>query len=76
MDEYGPAQDYFEIAGNEKQAEVARGLADAQQEAKLEEVTKAVEADIQKMKKTEEEKAAFQEEADDMAAEFGFDLED
>ncbi len=76
MNEYGPAREYFELAGNEKQAEIARELADSQQEAKLEEVTTAVEADIEKMRKTEEEKAAFQDEADDMAAEFGFDLED
>jgi hypothetical protein len=76
MDDYGSAQEYFEIAGNEKQAEIARGLAESQQEAKLEEVKTAVESDIEKMRKSKEEKAAFQDEADDMAAEFGFDLED
>ncbi len=76
MNEYGPAQEYFEIAGNEKQAEIAGGLANSQQEAKLQEVEAAVKSDIEKMRKTDEEKAAFQDEADDMASEFGFDLED
>ena len=76
MDQYEPAQEYFEIAGNEKQSEIARELAESQQAVKLEALQATVKSDIEKMKKSDEEKAAFQDEADDMAAEFGFELED
>ena len=76
MDEYAPAQAYFEIAGNEKQSEKARGLAESQQNAKIKALEATVKSDIEKMQKSDEEKAAFQDEAEDMAAEFGFDLEE
>jgi hypothetical protein len=76
MDQFEPAQEYFEIAGNEKQSEIARGRAESQQAVKLDALQATVKSDMEKMKKSDEEKAAFQDEADDMAAEFGFELED
>ncbi len=74
--QYPSAVTYFELAGNEEQAAKARRLAEKDQYAWAEKMEASVKADVEKMTKSEDEQAAFQDEADEMAAEFGFDLED
>lgn len=76
QEQYEPAEAYFEIAGNDELAERAGQLAETQQLAWAETMESSIKSDIEKMQKSEEEQAAFQEEADEMAAEFGFDLEE
>ena len=75
-EQYQPAEDYFEIAGNDDLAAKARRLAETQQHAWAENVEASIKTDIEKMQKSDDEQAAFQEETDEMAKEFGFDLEE
>ncbi|MGB5334909.1 MAG: hypothetical protein WBN07_04770, partial [Woeseiaceae bacterium] len=75
-EQYQPAEDYFEIAGNDDLAAKARRLAETQQHAWAEKVEASIKTDIEKMQKSDDEQAAFQEETDEMAKEFGFDLEE
>lgn len=74
--QYEQAENYFEIAGNEERAARAARLAETQHEKTIKSIEASVKAQVEKMQKSDEEKAAFQDEADEMAAEFGFDLED
>lgn len=73
---YEMAEGYFDVAGNENQRARAEELADRQQAERVSEVTRGVEADIRKMQKSEDEKATFEQETEDMAAELDFDLDD
>lgn len=75
QEQYQPAEEYFEIAGNEVAAAESRRLAATQQDAMLRKLEVAAKTDIEKMKKSDEERDAFQDEAAEMAAEFGLDLE-
>ncbi|MGB5625487.1 MAG: hypothetical protein WBM61_07140 [Woeseiaceae bacterium] len=75
-EQYQPAEDYFEIAGNDDLAAKAGRLAETQQYAWAEKVKASVKSDIEKMQKSDEEQATFQDEADEMAREFGFELEE
>lgn len=74
--QYEQAENYFAIAGNEERAAKAARLAETQHEKTIKNIEASVKAQVEKMQKSDEEKAAFQDEADEMAAEFGFDLED
>lgn len=75
-DRFEIAAVYFEVADNESGRARADDLAKRQQEQRVSEMVKGVEADLAKMQKSEDEKAAFEKEAEDMAAEFGFDLDE
>jgi hypothetical protein len=74
--QYQLAEDYFEIAENEEAAAKADRLAEAQADTMIKNVEVSVKAVVEKMQKTDKEKAAFEDDTDEMAAEFGFDLED
>lgn len=74
--QYAAAEEYFDIAGNDRQAAKASRLAETQEDAMVERIEAAVKSNLEKMQKTDKEQAAFQDEADEMAAEFGFDLEE
>jgi hypothetical protein len=73
---YAMARAYFDAVGNEERHARANALTRRAEQATVRELKDKLQADIQKMQKTDEEKAAFEEDTDDMAAEFGFDLED
>jgi hypothetical protein len=75
-EQYQPAEEYFEIAGNDDLAAKAGRLAETQQFAWVEKVEASIKTDIAKMQKSDDEQAAFEEETDEMAKEFGFDLEE
>ena len=75
-EQYQPAEEYFEIAGNDDLAAKAGRLAETQQYAWVEKVEASIKTDIEKMQKSDDEQAAFEEETDKMAKEFGFDLEE
>lgn len=70
------ARAYFDAVGNEERHAQADALAKRDEQATVRALKDELQADIQKMQKTDEEKANFDEETEDMAAEFGFDLED
>jgi len=74
--QYQQAENYFEMAENDEAAAKAEQLAEAQSDSVIKNVEASVKAVVEKMQKSDEEKATFQDEADEMAAEFGFDLED
>ncbi|MGB5721746.1 MAG: hypothetical protein WBM34_13725 [Woeseiaceae bacterium] len=74
--QYQPAEEYFKIAGNDDRAAKAGRLAETQQYAWVEKVEASIKTDIAKMQKSDDEQAAFEEETDEMAKEFGFDLEE
>jgi len=79
LDYHAYARTYFEFAGNQEQSAKAGRLSDERQEAvakEMEMTEVSIRADVEKMQKSEAEQAAFQEKADEMAAEFGFDLEE
>ena len=75
-DYYAYARDYFEIAGNQEQYAKADRLSEERQESVAKRMEASMQTDFEKMQKSEEEKSAFQDETDEMAAEFGFDLEE
>lgn len=75
-EQYQPAEEYFEIAGNDDLAAKASRLAETQQYAWAEKMEASIKTDIEKMQKSDDEQAAFEEETDEMAKEFGFDLEE
>jgi hypothetical protein len=70
------AEAYFDLAGNEAERARAARLAEQQSDERSRKLVQGVEADVRKMQKSEDEKAAFEKEAEDMAAEFGFDLDE
>lgn len=74
-DHYAYAREYFEIAGNQEGYANADRLAEQRQETMVKRFEASIRTDIEKMKKSDEEQSAFQDETDDMAAEFGFDLD-
>lgn len=79
VERFQPAETYFEIAGNEELAARAGRLAETQKNAWAEKFKASVQTNIQNienMKKSDKDQAAFQNETDEMAAEFGFDVED
>jgi hypothetical protein len=76
---YDLARAYFKVTGNEERWTLADEQARHNEQARIQEIKSATEAYVVKMKenqKTDAEKAAFEEEADAMAEEFGFDLDD
>ena len=73
---YAYARDYFEIAGNDELAVKAGRLAEERQESAAKTMEASLRTDIEKMQKSDEEQSAFQDETDEMAKEFGFDLEE
>ena len=73
---YAYSRDYFEIAGNQEQYAKADRLSEERQESAAKKMGASLRTDFEKMQKSEEEKSAFQDETDDMAAEFGFDLDE
>ncbi len=78
-DYYAHARDYFEFAGNQEQSAVAGRLSDERQESAAQNVKRieaAIRTDFEKMQKSDEEQASFQEDTDEMAREFGFDLDE
>ncbi|MGB5448508.1 MAG: hypothetical protein WBM80_06250 [Woeseiaceae bacterium] len=75
-DYYAYARDYFEIAGNQEQYAKADRLSEERQESVAKKMEASIQTDVEKMQKSEEEKSAFQDETDAMAAEFGFDLDE
>ncbi len=78
-DYYAHARDYFEFAGNQEQAAVAGRLSDERQESVEQEADRieaSIRTDVEKMRKSDEEQASFQEATDEMAREFGFDLDE
>lgn len=70
------AEDYFDLAGNAGGRARARYLAGQHDEERFAELAKSVESDVRQMQKSPEEKADFEKETEDMAAEFGFDLDE
>jgi len=74
--QYAIARDYFEVAGNSEAFARADELATDKMDRQAREVTTALEADVEKFQKTEEEKASFEKDTDEMAREFGFDLDE
>ena len=74
--QYQEAEHYFEIAENDEAAAKVGQLAEAQADTAIKNIEVSVNAVVEKMQKSDEEQAAFEDEADAMAAEFGFDLED
>lgn len=75
-DHYAFARDYFEIAGNQEQYAKADRLSEERQESVAKKMEASIRTDVEKMQKSEEEQSAFQDETDEMAAEFGFDLDE
>ena len=73
---YASARDYFKIAGNQEQYTIADRLAEQRQESTAKKMEASLRMDIKKMQKSDEEQSAFQDETDEMAAEFGFDLDE
>ena len=73
---YAYARDYFEIAGNQAQYAIADRLAEERQESAAKKMEASLRTDLEKMQKSDEEQSAFQDETDEMAAEFGFDLDE
>ena len=74
--QYQAAEDYFEIAENNEAAAKAGQLVEAQADTAIKNIEVSVNEAVEKMQKTDEEKAAFEDDTDEMAAEFGFDLEE
>jgi len=75
---YDLARAYFKVTGNDERWVRADEQARRNEQERVKEVKSAAEAYVEKMKKnqkTDAEKAAFEEEADAMAEEFGFDFE-
>lgn len=75
-DYYAYGRDYFEIAGNQEQYAKADRLSEERQESVAKKMEVSIRSDVEKMQKTDKEQAAFQEETDAMAREFGFDLDE
>ena len=73
---YAYARDYFEIAGNQEQYTIADRLAEERQESAAKKMEASIRTDIERMQKSDDEQSAFQDETDEMAAEFGFDLDE
>ncbi len=73
---YEVAEAYFDAAGNEKERAHAERLAERRNEEQFGKLAQSVEADLREMQKSEDEKAAFEKDTEDMAAEFGFDLDE
>jgi hypothetical protein len=73
-DYYAYGRDYFEIAGNQEQYAKADRLSEERQESSTKKMEASLRTDLEKMQKSNEEQSEFQNETDDMAAEFGFDL--
>jgi len=73
---YAYAREYFEIAGNQEQYAIADRLAEDRQESAAKRAVASIQTDIEKMQKSDEEQSAFQDETDEMAKEFGFDMEE
>lgn len=76
QEKYTAARAYFKVAGNDKRWAQTDTLVRRDEQESLEKIKAATLADVEKMQKTDEGKAAFEEEAADMAKEFGFDLDD
>lgn len=76
QEQYQPAEEYFEIAGNDDLAAEAGRLAETHQYEWAKKMEASIKTDLEKMQKSGEEQAAFQDETDEMAREFGFDVEE
>lgn len=72
--EYALARPYFDAVGNDDRQAQADELAKRDEAKMVRELKGTLQADIEKMQKTEEESAEFEDDTEDMAAEFGFDL--
>ena len=75
-DYYAYARDYFDIAGNQEQYAKADQLSKERQESVAKRMEVSIRTDVEKMQKSDEEQSAFQDETDEMAKEFGFDMEE
>ncbi len=73
---YALARAYFDAVGNDDRREQAAELAEREQAASNRELKNTMQAEIEQMQKSDDERAAFQDDTNDMAAEFGFDLEE
>ena len=73
---YALARAYFDAVNNDERHARADELARRKEEETVRDLEGKLQADIQRMQKTDDEKAAFEEDTDDMAAEFGFDLDE
>lgn len=73
---YALARAYFDAVGNVERHARADALAEGEEQATVRALKDELQSDIQKLQKTDEEEAAFEEETQDMAAEFGFDLDE
>lgn len=67
---------YFELAGDQRRAAQAQTAADALAEQRVEGMRAAAEAAMGEIVKSDEEKAAFEDETDALADELGIDLDD
>jgi hypothetical protein len=74
--QFAIARDYFEVADDKDRLEQADTLAKDQQDRESREFKTALQGDLERMQKSDEERATFQEDTDEMAREFGFDLDD
>ena len=74
--QYALARVYFAAIDNEERHAKADELAIQQKAAALDALKKTVAQDVQRMQKSDEEQAEFEDETEDMATEFGFDIED
>lgn len=72
---HGLARAYFDAVGNAAEFARADSLARRKEEKEVAALKRTVEAEIEGMQKSDAEKAVFDKETEDMAAEFGFDLE-
>lgn len=72
---YGLARAYFDAVGNTADFARADLLARREEQAAVAAMQSTVEAEIEGMQKSDADKAVFDKETEDMAAEFGFDLE-
>lgn len=70
------ARAYFKVADNNELWVQADSRARKNEQDQLSRLKDNVQADIKKMRKTGEEKSAFEDAANNMAEEFGFDVED
>jgi len=74
-EKYALARLYFDVAGNDEAKARADSLAEQDAEERLVRLKSDAQELIDNMQKTDAEKAEFEAEADAMAKEFGFDLE-
>ncbi len=76
LDRHEEASTYYDIAGATEKLRQTQQVVAAANQQRLERMRKQSTIDIEKMKKTSEQRASFEEETDSLAEELGIDLDD